>query len=183
MERAVENVIERLRKTARILAADQIPYAVVGGHAVRIWVTQIDAAAVRTTKDVDILIRPEDLPRMIEAMENAGFFYRQTTGLDMFVEQKDASARDAVHVVLSGQMVREDDCEPNPNLDRLEITDEFQTLPLEVLVRMKLNSFRLKDRVHLIDMIEIGLIDGTWSNKFPEPLGARLQQLIDDPDA
>ena len=48
---------------------------------------------------------------------------------------------------------------------------------------MKLNSFRLKDRVHLVDMIEIGLIDDTWANKFPEPLAARLQQLLDDPDA
>jgi hypothetical protein len=85
----------------------------VGGNAVRIWVAQVDEAAVRTTKDVDILIRPCDLPRMIEAMEKSGFCYRHTIDVDMFVEQKDGSARDAVHVVLSGQMVREDDYEAN----------------------------------------------------------------------
>lgn len=36
---------------------------------------------------------------------------------------------------------------------------------------------------HAVDnVIEIGLIDGTWPQKFPELLGVRLQQLIDDPD-
>lgn len=182
IERAVDRVTQRLRKTVGILEDAQIPYAVVGGHAVRIWVAQIDEAAVRTTKDVDILIRPVDLPRMVEAMENSGFFYRQTAGLDMFVEQKDDSARNAVHIVLSGQMVREDDYEPNPDVEACESSDEFRTVQLETLVRMKLNSFRLKDRVHLVDMIEVGLIDDAWPSKFPEPLRVRLQQLLDDPD-
>ncbi|MFV2069429.1 MAG: nucleotidyltransferase family protein [Pirellulales bacterium] len=183
MERAVERVTQRMQKSVRVLDEAQIPYAVVGGNAVRAWVAQIDEAAVRTTKDVDILIRPEDLPRMIEAMKEAGFHHRQTTGVDMFVEHEDDSARDAVHVILSGKMVREDDYEPNPDVEPCETKHEFRTLQLETLIRMKLNSYRLKDRVHLVDMIEIGLIDETWPSKFPEPLGQRLQRLIDDPDA
>jgi hypothetical protein len=183
MERAVERVTQRLRKTVRVLEEAQIPYAVVGGNAVRVWVAQVDEAAVRTTKDVDILIRPEDLSRMIQAMNGAGFFYRQTAGVDMFVEQEDASPRDAVHVVFSGEMVREDDFEPNPDVEPARKTEEFRTLELESLVRMKLSAFRLKDRVHLVDMIEIGLIDQTWLDKFPDPLRLRLQQLIDNPDA
>ncbi len=47
---------------------------------------------------------------------------------------------------------------------------------------MKLNSFRRKDQTHLLDMIEIGLIDATWPAKFPASLGARLQELLDDPN-
>ncbi|MEO8270130.1 MAG: hypothetical protein ABI557_10430 [Aureliella sp.] len=35
MERAVEKVNERLRKTVRILEDAKVPYAVIGGHAVR----------------------------------------------------------------------------------------------------------------------------------------------------
>jgi len=57
MERAVEKVNERLRKTVRILEEAKVPYAVVGGHAVRAWVAQVDETAVRTTRDADILIR------------------------------------------------------------------------------------------------------------------------------
>jgi hypothetical protein len=48
---------------------------------------------------------------------------------------------------------------------------------------MKLTSYRFKDRVHLLDMIEVGLIDGSWPIRFSEELGERLQQLLDDPDA
>lgn len=48
---------------------------------------------------------------------------------------------------------------------------------------MKLNSFRLKDRVHLLDLIGVGLVDATWPGRFPAELGARLQELLDNPDS
>ena len=47
---------------------------------------------------------------------------------------------------------------------------------------MKLTSFRRKDRTHLRDMIDVGLIDTTWTNRLIPDLAARLQQLLDDPD-
>jgi hypothetical protein len=83
-----------------------VPYAVIGGHAVRAWVAQVDEAALRTTRDVDILVRPVDLPAMMAAMTAAGFHHRNTSGLDMFVEHPDASNRDAVHVLLVGAVER-----------------------------------------------------------------------------
>ena len=42
MERALEKVNERLRKTVPILETGKVPYAVVGGRAVRVWVAQVD---------------------------------------------------------------------------------------------------------------------------------------------
>jgi len=51
---------------------------------------------------------------------------------------------------------------------------------LAALVEMKLNSFRDKDRTHLRDMIQIGLIDSTWPERFAKNLGDRLQVLLDD---
>ena len=50
MERAVEKVNERLRKTVRILEDAKVSYAVVGGHAVRAWVAQVDEAAHNTRR-------------------------------------------------------------------------------------------------------------------------------------
>jgi hypothetical protein len=47
---------------------------------------------------------------------------------------------------------------------------------------MKLNSFRLKDRVHILDMISVGLIDDSWLSRLPGPLRDRLQELLDNPD-
>jgi hypothetical protein len=53
---------------------------------------------------------------------------------------------------------------------------------LAALVRMKLIAWRLKDRVHLLDLIGVGQIDATWTARFPPPLGARLQELLDNPN-
>jgi hypothetical protein len=180
--RSMEIVEQRLRRTVGVLERAAIPYAVVGGNAVRIWVAQVDPGAVRATNDVDILIRPNDLERVKLAMQGAGYHYRQSAGLDMFVEGENESARNAVHVVLSGEMVRMDDFEANPDVEPHEYGDEFRTLPLEKLVRMKLNAFRLKDRVHLLDMIQVGLIGAKWCDRFPDPLRSRLQELIDNPN-
>jgi hypothetical protein len=181
MERAVEKVNERLRKTVRILEDAKVPYAVVGGHAVRAWVAQVDEAALRTTQDVDILVRPNDFPAMKDAMIAAGFHYRKTLALDMFVEHPDASARDAVHVVLVGKIERAGD-NPNPDIEPLSRSNDFQTVQLETLVFMKLNANRRKDQVHLLDLVSLGLIDQTWTERFPEPLRSRLIDLLNDPD-
>lgn len=53
---------------------------------------------------------------------------------------------------------------------------------MEELIEMKLNTFLRKDRMHLRDMIQVGLIDESWPSKFEPSLAARLQKLLDDPD-
>jgi hypothetical protein len=55
-------------------------------------------------------------------------------------------------------------------------------LRLDALVRMKLTSMRDKDRTHLRDLLDVGLIDASWLAKLPDELAARLQSLIDTPD-
>ncbi len=58
----------------------------------------------------------------------------------------------------------------------------YRVLALEAAVRMKLTSYRRKDQVHLLDMLDVGLIDATWPARYPAELAARLQHLIDTPD-
>jgi hypothetical protein len=55
-------------------------------------------------------------------------------------------------------------------------------LGFEALVRMKLTSFRDKDRTHLRDMIEVGLLDRSWPARLPVELASRLQELLDNPE-
>lgn len=182
MNRAVENVQARLEKTARLLESIEIPYAIIGGNAVRAWVAQADEAAVRTTRDVDILLRRADLPRVIEAMEQAGFVYRHSAGIDMFLDGAGAKAREAVHVLFANEKVKETDLVPAPDVDESVLIEAHRILSLESLVRMKLNVFRRKDQMHLIDMVSVGLIDGTWIHRYPPELATRLQQILDDPE-
>ncbi len=60
--------------------------------------------------------------------------------------------------------------------------ESMRILPLERLVRMKLNSYRLKDRVHLLDMVSVGLIDASWLARFPRILSERLRELLENPN-
>lgn len=182
MERAVEKVRERLERASAVLETAGIPYAVSGGNAVRAWVAQADEAAVRNTRDVYILIRREDLPKAIEAMERAGFVFRHAGGIDMFLEAPNAKPRDAVHLVFAGEKVRPDYLLPAPDVSESESSEQFRILTLEALVRMKLTSFRDKDRMHLRDLLDVGLIDEFWCSRFPTELQQRLRVLIENPE-
>lgn len=183
MIRAVEKVRARLDRAVAALEGAGIPHAVAGGNAVAAWVSRIDEAAVRNTQDVDILLRRVDLERAKEALAAVGFVFRHVKSLDMFLDGPTAKARDAVHVVFAGEKVTADSLAPAPDVTESDATGPFRVVDLEPLVRMKLTSYRLKDRVHLLDMINVALIDATWPARFAGELAARLQSLLDNPDA
>lgn len=182
MERAVEKVRDRLLRSTAALEAAGVPYAVIGGNAVMAWVEQADEAAVRFTQDVDLVLRRDDLERAKTALEKAGFVHRRSAGIEMFLDGPGAKARDAVHVIFSGEKVRPEYVAPVPDVAESVSFKSFRVLSLEAIVKMKLTSNRDKDRMHVRDMLGVGLIDATWPARYPPELAARLQHLIDTPD-
>src|SRR5437868_7582943 len=162
MVTAVEKVRDRLRRAAAALEQAQIPYAIIGGNAVASWVSEVDEAAVRNTRDVDILLRRADLERAKEAFAKAGFIYRHVKSIDMFLDGPDSRARDAVHVIFAGEKVRADDPVPAPHVDEIKSTPTARVLSLDALIRMKLTANRRKDQVHILDLIDVGLVDSSW---------------------
>lgn len=182
MSIAVEKVRQRLLRAARALDEAHIPYAVADGNAVAAWVSRVDEAAVRNTQDVDIVLRRADLSPARKALEQAGFVYRHVANVDMFLDGPDAKARDAVHIVFAAEKVRPDYVAPAPDVSESEETETFRLLSLGALVRMKLTSFRDKDRVHLRDLMEVGLVDKSWLERVPAALRPRLQELLDNPE-
>ena len=105
MASAVEKVRQRLLKQPAPYGAG-IPYAVAGGNAVALWVSRVDEAAVRNTRDVDVLLRRQDFSAAKAALESAGFVYRYVAGIDVFLDSPAAKARDAVHIVFANEKVR-----------------------------------------------------------------------------
>ena len=181
MMKAVEDVRERLLRSTAALAAAGVPYAVAGGNAVAAHVARVDEGAVRNTRDVDVMIRREDLPRARAALEAAGFVYRHVAGVDVFLDGPDGKPRQGVHVVFSGEVVRPGEPAANPDVGEAETFEHFRVLSLDALVRIKLTAFRDKDRTHLRDMIDVGLIDDSLPGQLPAELGRRLRSLLDDP--
>ena len=182
MFRAVEKVRDRLRRVCDALEQAGIPYAVIGGNAVAAWVSQVDEAAVRNTQDVDLLLREEDLPRPIETLSKSGFIYQTVARIPMFLDGPAAKPRDAVHIHFAGKKVRDQDLLPAPDVTDCEQQQQRQVLSLASLVRMKLTLFCDKDRTHLRDILEVGLIDDSWVSQLPPELGTRLQELLDNPE-
>lgn len=182
MVRAVEKVRERLFRTTRVLENAAIDHAVVGGNAVGAWVAKIDEGAVRNTRDVDILVRRADFEAVKSAMEADGFIFVHTYGVDCFLDGPDAKPSESVHLLYAGERVKPTDPIAAPLLSESERGAAFQVVSLEALVRMKLVSYRLKDQVHLQDLIGVGLIDSTWPARYPTVLAERLQQVLDNPD-
>ena len=187
MIRAVEKVRDRLLSAAAALDSAGVPYAVAAGNAVAAWVSRVDEAAVRNTRDVNILLR-SDFDAAKSVLEANGFIYRrvaslgQPGGIDLFLDGPRASARDAVHILFASEKVRADCLEPSPDVSDSEQSNQFRMLTLEALVRMKLTAFRDKDRTLLRDLIDVGLFDQSILPRLPTELRARMQQIFDTPE-
>jgi hypothetical protein len=180
--RAVERVKERLYRATAALEAAGVPYAVVGGNAVAAWISRVDESLVRNTRDVDILLRRANLQAAKEALSKAGFIYRHVKSLDIFLDGPDSKVGDALHIVFANEYVTQDQLVPNPDVTDSVAAENYRILNLEALVTVKLTANRDKDRTHLRDMLDAGLIDASWVARLPEELGKRLQHLIDTPD-
>jgi hypothetical protein len=137
---------------------------------------------------VDLLLRREDLPAATVALETAGFHHRRVASLgragamDVFLEAARGKVSDAVHIVFAEEKTLPDQPEPNARIDESEDAGEFRLISLEALARMKLSAFRDKDRVHLRDLVSVGLIDASWLARFPPLLRVRLESILSSPE-
>ena len=113
---AIEEVAERLRRSTAALEADSVLYAVTGGNAVAEWVGRVDKAAVRFTQDVDILLRRNDLPLAVAALEKGGFVFRHAAGIDFFTDGPGGGFRDAVPFCLPEKKSAKNTLRPRPTL-------------------------------------------------------------------
>ena len=124
--------------------------------------------------DVDIVLRRADLSAARSALEQAG--------VDICLDGCNVKTRNAVHLVFAGEKVRGDYLEPVPDVLKSDKTETFRLLSPDAIVRMKLTSFRDKDRVQLRDLMDVGLVDEEWRDRVPRQLRQRLQQLRDSPE-
>lgn len=178
---ALDDVADRLARITKALKKANVPYALVGGQAVAIWVATRDPAAVRTTKGIDLLIRRDDLGRARAAARMVEMDYFETMGVGMLLDRSDPNPRHAVHLIWAGEHLRHGYPLPSPNLDeRTTLAGGHEVVSIEDLVRMKLMANRDQDRVHLRDMIDVGLVERAMLAGLPEGLASLLESLLVD---
>ena len=178
---ALDDVTDRLQRIAQALEQAGVAYALAGGQAVALWVATKDPAAVRTTKDVDILLRREDLPKARAAAAAVALDYFEVMGVGMFLERSDPNPRKAVHVLWAGEKVRPEYPLASPTVDEREMLEPGKpVVSLAGLVRMKLMANRDQDRVHLRDLIDVGLVDRDLLQTLPPDLAGPLDLLLSE---
>lgn len=175
---AVNRVEKLLRQVAQALDAAGIPYAVVGGNAVAAWVATVDEGAVRATKDVDVLLRSEDLPSVPAALGPIGLIPVEVLGVTMFVNRRRPNPKTGVHVVVANRPILAHYTHPAPDVTgAVRAAGGFMVIDLPALVAMKLQAFRDIDRVHIRDLLSVNLIDAELTAKLPPDLRARLKEI------
>ena len=181
MERAVAKVRDRLCATA-VLNLAGIPYAVVGDHAVASWVTTIDEGAVRNTRDIDLLVRREDLAVITSALERAGFVGAEVLDVTIFLDGPAPSPATRSTCSLPGKKPRRApiSCSlPNDHRRSCRFSGHHARGfgPHEIAVESRQGSHSCDD------LVGVGLIDRSWLGKLPSVLAERLRGILDTPDA
>jgi hypothetical protein len=173
----VDQLLERMRRFHAAMEAGGIPYRIIGGLATFIHVFERQPIKARLTQDVDAGVARDDLQRIIRAAESGGFVYRHVAGIDMLLDPGKPSDRSAVHLIFIGEKVRPGDLEEVPASDPVRTKEGIWICPVADLVRMKLTSFRLKDKVHIQDLDGVGLITPEIEAALPDPLRERLHEV------
>ena len=176
-EKHVEQLFEIIDRFSSALKQAGIEYRIVGGMAVYLHVNEVDPVAARLTRDVDVAVKRADLERIGRAVKPFGLEFRHVAGVDMLVDSSVPKARSAVHLVFVNEKVRPHYLEPVPKFSPAWSYKGWMVAPVADLMKMKLTSFRDKDRVHIRDLDSVGLITPEIEAGLPEQLRERLTQV------
>ncbi|HME05563.1 MAG TPA: hypothetical protein VKG25_00880 [Bryobacteraceae bacterium] len=176
-DRHMEQLFERMRRFHAAMDAAGLSYRIIGGVAAFLHVYDREPDQARSTRDVDAAVARADLPRIIAAAEKGGFRHRHARGIDMLMDADQPGARSAVHLIFIGEKVRPGDLAEIPASDPVRTKEGIWICPVADLVRMKLTSFRLKDKVHIQDLDGVGLITPEIEAGLPGALRERLDEV------
>src|SRR3954464_14958551 len=95
---ALEQVTQRMNRITGAFDKSKVPYALIGGQAVAVWVASKEPGLVRTTKDVDLLLDRRDLEQAKQAAATVGLEYHFVNGIGMFLERENPNPRHGVHL-------------------------------------------------------------------------------------
>lgn len=138
---------------ARILERAGVPYTLIGGHAVNVWLEP------RFTADVDVTVQatPADLARLTALLAAEGFAVARAHGAEL------PSGPDFVRFVSSGSAVTLE-IQIAKTWFQLEVIRRASSAPVHVaspedLIVMKLIANRAKDRIDLEGLVRLPALD------------------------
>jgi hypothetical protein len=142
-----QQMFDLAQRVHEALTEAGVEYRIVGGVAVFLHINELDPFAARLTPDVDVAIDRKDLEKIAAIAEPHGFRYVDGAWVDA------DKTKSSVHFLFIGEKARPNHPEPVPGFSPPVVTKEGILLaPVADLVRMKLTSFRQRDKAHIIDI-------------------------------
>ena len=143
-----------LKRLARALGEEAIPYAIVGGMALNLL------GYTRETVDVDILLTPSGLEKFHERLVGKGYIPAFSGATKSFL---DAETRVKVEALITGEYPGDGKPKPVafPEPESFSVErDGYRVITLEKLIELKLASgmtapHRLRDLADVQDLISI----------------------------
>jgi hypothetical protein len=144
---------EELMAVVAALEADGVPYALVGGLAVAVW------GAPRATKDIDLLVQPEDVERAKAAVARLGFTLPAAP-----MEFSDGMVVHRVSKVRDGGLVIVDFLLVDKNVRRyfdareiraVEAGRRLSVIGRDGLIAMKVSAGRPQDQADVVKLTEL----------------------------
>ena len=177
-ESGMYSLVDDLERLLKVLQDADVNFEVVGGVAINAHILPLHRSRSFVTRDIDVLVRRNDLDRVAKAAEPLGYRARKMMGGYALIRPEQDLA-EAVHLLFVGEKSKSNQPFPHPEL-RPEEKHLFglsvPVAPLADLLHMKLNSLRPKDLIHLETLDDAGLITPALERGLPQALQERLKE-------
>lgn len=171
-----------LRRLARDLEAESIPYAIIGGMALNLW------GYTRETVDVDILLTRQGVEKLRERLVGRGYVAAFSGANKSF---RDAQTQTKIEVLITGEYPGDGKPKPVSFPDPSEVgvdRDGYRVIALEKLIELKLASglsapHRLQDLADVQRLIAVISLPRNLSEQLDPSVRAeylRLWQTVQD---
>ena len=160
---------------ARVFEAVSIPYVLIGGHAVNVWLEP------RFTADLDVAVEagPSDVERLADALARGGYTRERIHGAEQpsgpdFVRFVSANREVVLEVQVAKTRFQRE------VIQRARVSgDGVRVATVEDLIVMKLIADRAKDRVDLLGLAALSGVDWAYVERWAVEWGVadRLRRL------
>ena len=156
---ALDDVTRRLERITRVLGSGRGRLCLGWRPGRGLWVATVDPAAVRTTKDVDMLLNRQDLPaaRDAAAVGRHGLLRDHGRGHVHRPRGSESSSRRTPGLGGREGPTARTWCPHRSLEDRETLPGGHHVVSLCKTGRDETHRFRDQDRVHLRDLIDVGL--------------------------
>lgn len=170
---------QQLKDVVEALRSVEVPFAIVGDQATSLWIATVDQRAIRTARDMEILLRRQDFQSVSTTLAKLGLKY-SAAGQPRFLLADQPTFRNDVRIVWEDSAFAEHRIPISLGIESIVLLGGFPVLSLDHHIATSLAWDRLDDRVNLLDMIGVGLVSAAMVNRFPDVLAVRLTEILDE---